>query len=96
MSLLTPRRSVPASPDPALPIPSFYTAESHEDVFSEMEQRPADKPTPFNKGQLPFLQLGGRGFEILTFFLKQAEEPKGVVLTLVKASRTPDGTCSFI
>ena len=52
-----------------------------------MEQRPADKPTPFNKEQLPFLQLGGRGFEILTFLLKQGEEPKGAVLTLVKASR---------
>ena len=53
MSRLTNRGSVPASPEPALPIPSFYTAESDEDVFSEMEQRPADKPTPFNKDQLP-------------------------------------------
>lgn len=87
MSRLTNRGSAPASPEPALPIPSFYTAESDEDVFSEMEQRPADKPTPFNKDQLPFLQLGGRGFEILTFLLKQAEEPKGTVLTLVKATR---------
>ena len=87
MSRLTNRGSAPASPEPSLPIPSFYTAESDEDVFSEMEQRPADKPIPFNKEQLPFLQLGGRGFEILTFLLKQGEEPKGAVLTLVKASR---------
>jgi tetratricopeptide (TPR) repeat protein/DNA-binding PadR family transcriptional regulator len=87
MSRLTNRGSVPDLPESALPIPSFYTAELDEDVFSEMEQRPADKPTPFNKDHLPFLQLGGRGFEILTFLLKQAEEHKGAVLTLVKASR---------
>ena len=87
MSRLTTRGSVPPPPELTLPIPSFYMAESDEDVFSEIEQRPADKPTPFNKDQLPFLQLGGRGFEILTFLLKQAEEPKDAVLTLVKASR---------
>jgi tetratricopeptide (TPR) repeat protein len=87
MSRLTNRGSVPDLPESALPIPSFYTAELDEDVFSEMEQRPADKPTPFNKDLLPFLQLGGRGFEILTFLLKQAEGPKGAVLTLMKASR---------
>jgi len=86
MSRLTSRGSLSGLLETALPIPSFYTAESDEDVFSEMEQRPADKPTPFKKDQLPFDQLGGRGFEILTFLLKQAEEPKGAVLTLVKAS----------
>src|SRR5271168_4234551 len=86
MSRLTSRGSLSGLLETALPIPSFYTAESDEDVFSEMEQRPTDKPAPFNKDQLPFLQLGGRGFEILTFLLKQAEEPKDAVLTLVKAS----------
>ncbi len=85
MSRLTTRGS--AVSEPPLPMPSFYMPESDEDVFSEMEQRPTDKPTPFNKDRLPFLQLGGRGFEILTYLLKQAEEPKGAVLTLVKASR---------
>jgi tetratricopeptide (TPR) repeat protein/DNA-binding PadR family transcriptional regulator len=87
MARLTNRGVAPAEPDSPLPIPSFYTAESDEDVFSEIEQRPTDKPAPFNKDLLPFLQVGGRGFEILTFLLKQAEEPKDAVLTLVKASR---------
>jgi DNA-binding PadR family transcriptional regulator/tetratricopeptide (TPR) repeat protein len=87
MTRLTNRGSALAESESPLPIPSFYMAESDEDVFSEMEQRSADKPTPFNKDQLPFLQLGGRGFEILSFLLKQADEPKGSVLTLVKTSR---------
>src|SRR5271154_1929009 len=55
MSRLANRGTVQAAPAPALPIPSFYTPESDEDVFSEIEQRPSDKPTPFNKDQLPFL-----------------------------------------
>lgn len=87
MSRLTNRGSAATEPESPQRIPSFYTAESDEDVLSEMEQRPVDKPTPFNKDQLPFLQLGGRGFEILTYLLKQAEAPEGAVLTLVKASR---------
>jgi len=87
MNRLTNRGTLPTSEGPQLPVPSFYWLESDDDVLDEIEQSTADKPAPFNKEQLPFLQLGARRFEILTYLLKQGEEPKGAVITLVKASR---------
>ena len=87
MSRLTNRGALPISEEPQLPLPSFYLVESDDDVLDEIEQSTMDKPTPFSKEQLPFVQLGARRFEILTYLMKQGEEPKGAVITLVKASR---------
>jgi DNA-binding PadR family transcriptional regulator/tetratricopeptide (TPR) repeat protein len=68
-------------------VPSFYEVESDDDIIDEIDQFAAPKPTPYNQERLPFVQLGPRRFEILTYLLKQNEEPQGAVITLVKASR---------
>lgn len=66
-----------------LPIPSFYQAEEIKDLNDELSR--SAKVADFNADQLPFNQLGGRRFELLTYLLKQEEAPESVI-TLVKAS----------
>jgi len=69
---------------PALPMPSFYEAEKADDLNDDID-RSGTKITDLNADQLPFNQLGGRRFELMTYLLKQEESPESVV-TLVKAS----------
>ena len=67
----------------SLPMPSFYEAEKSEDLNDEIGR--GVKIADLNADQLPFNQLGGRRFELLTYLLKQEEAPESVI-TLVKAS----------
>ena len=87
MRRLTSRGSEPPAVEEPKPLPSFYELESDGDVVDEMDQYAAHKPVPYNQAQLPFIQLGARRFEILTYLLKRDEEPENAVITLVKASR---------
>jgi DNA-binding PadR family transcriptional regulator/tetratricopeptide (TPR) repeat protein len=67
-----------------LPIPSFYEVQRNEDVNREIGEV-SGRPKDYNADQLPFNQLGGRRFEVLTYLLKRDEFPNSVV-TLVKSS----------
>jgi len=62
-----------------LPIPSFYQAEETKDLNDELAR--SVKVADFNADQLPFNQLGGRGFELLTYLLKR---PGIAVVTTVR------------
>ena len=67
-----------------LPVPSYYDDEKKEALDKEINQDSA-RADDHNADQLPFSQLGGRRFEILTYLLKRKEFPRAVV-TLVKSS----------
>lgn len=65
-------------------MPSYYESEELEHIQDEID-RPATKAPGHSPDQLPFDQIGGRRFEILTYLIKQ-EENKDSIVTLVKAS----------
>jgi tetratricopeptide (TPR) repeat protein len=68
----------------SLPMPTFLEAEKAAELEEEINNnvgRIADR----NADELPFGQLGGRRFEVMTYLIKKEESPNAVV-TLVKAS----------
>jgi hypothetical protein len=65
-------------------IPTYYRPEEPQTIENELDQ-PAIKAPGHSPDQLPFDQIGGRRFEILSCLIKQ-EKNQNAIVTLVKAS----------
>jgi tetratricopeptide (TPR) repeat protein/DNA-binding PadR family transcriptional regulator len=65
-------------------IPTFYQVENAVDLNDEIDNN-VTRISDRNADELPFGQLGGRRFELMTYLIKKEESPNAVV-TLVKAS----------
>lgn len=67
-------------------LPGFYESVSEERIYAEAGE-PVIHPQDYNTDILPFPSLGGRRFEILTYFLLRSDPRyKDACITLVKTS----------
>ena len=64
-----------------LSTPSYYSPEQQEIIDSDLNL-PALKPQGYNVDDLPFQQIGGRRFEVLTYLIKQEQSRNNEVVTL--------------
>lgn len=85
-SLVGVRKLAEVAPNEATRVPSYYARIDEADVDKELLVNAA-VPKVVDPLSLPFSQLGGRRFEILTYLVKREDEGPNGQVVLVKASR---------